>query len=162
VPIDEESHSASRGGPGLSHFGTSLRDKAAIVLSGLILIMLVAGTAVALGPGRGIRADIDRQRENTDEMLAALHRQIGLIEAQLAQIELTRAATDRAAETAERTLAIVESQLGLLERQVGTSEEVLRLQRRLVELAEQTLREVREINRKTVGPPGPTTTTLPR
>lgn len=129
--------------------GSTLGDKAVAALAAVIVILLVAGTAAALGPGRGIREDIADQRQNTDEMLATIQRQLEVMESQLAHIEATRSSSDFTAGIAEQQLAIVQRQLELLEQQDAKTEEALRLQRRLVELAEQTLREVREINRKT-------------
>ncbi len=112
-------------------------------------VLLVAIGALLAGPGRGLRADIARQRDLLELQLATTREQLELTTRQLEvtteQLQVARTQL----EVAQRQERIASEQLEIAREQLARTEESLDEQRRLRAIAEATLRQAQELNRKT-------------
>jgi hypothetical protein len=136
------------------------------LLWSVIGLVLIGGLlALVFGPGRGMRADIARQRTLLQSQLAITQQQLDLTKRQLSVTETQLGVTQEQLRIAGEQRQIATEQLGIAQEQLiiarsqlGKTEASLEVQRRLQAIAEQTLQEAREINRKTPNAANPTST----
>jgi hypothetical protein len=139
------------------------------IAGALVLILLVAGGYVLLGPARGAREDINDQRHIVAAQLATLRIQLTLQKRQLdvaeRQLRVGEETRDIARETLARTVALealatqtrdiarsTDAKAGDL---VALSGQLLALARMIEQLARDTDRHAPNIDRKTGTVPAP-------
>jgi uncharacterized protein HemX len=98
-------------------------------------LVLTAAILLVAGPGRGLRSDIDRQKELITKQLALTKQQLAITRQQL--------------DISSKTLDIAQKQLEFAQQQLARTDLTIDMQRKLLEIAQETLNQVRELNRKT-------------
>jgi hypothetical protein len=106
-----------------------------ILWSAIAALVLLATVGLVLGPGRGIRSDIARQRELVAQQLAVTRSQLALAREQR--------------KISEQSLDVARTQLEIARAQLARTDMSLDLQRQLLAIAQATLEQAKELNRKT-------------
>lgn len=142
----------------------------ASLLAGLIALLLIAGVVAVLAvPLYGVKQDtggserlIAGQLETVQQQLVVLEMSLEVQREGVAEARRTRELTEQllatakdTLDTAQRTLAVSEQIRDDTRQGLALLREQIALTRELLAVARQTLEQVREINRKTVAPPGP-------
>jgi hypothetical protein len=103
--------------------------------SAIAALVLLATAGLVLGPGRGMRSDINRQRELVAQQLEVTRHQLAIAREQR--------------KISEQSLEIARTQLEIARSQLAKTDMSLDLQRQLLAIAQATLEQAKELNRKT-------------
>lgn len=113
-------------------------------------LVLTAAILLIAGPGRGLRSDIDRQKDLITQQLRLTKQQLTITKQQLELTKQQLAMTRQQLDISSKTLDIAEKQLDIAQQQLSRTDITIDMQRKLLAIAQQTLEQAREINRKTV------------
>ena len=106
-----------------------------VLWAAVAALVLLATVALVLGPGRGMRTDIARQRDLVAQQLRMTRQQLAIARQQR--------------KISEESLDIARTQLEIARSQLAKTDMSVELQRQLLAIAQATLEQARELNRKT-------------